>query len=263
MDDKERFSGIWGDIGIVKGTLSAMSIVVEKNCEGYCALITGQDYPLRSNNAIRDFLEKHQGSNFISVFQNPDNWKGAYKERITKYKVNKSIKRGHFLLLSSIFDRNFYERQTLGRINYLIKNDKISALRKIFKRRSFPDYIEPYGGGVYFALPMQTVKKIISFHKRHPEFLEFNEYTLCADEVFFHSIIMHLHKEKKLKISRSLTYVNWERPTGPLPVTFGIDDLKELKQASEKYLWARKFDESVDSKILDEIDKDFLDKNSA
>lgn len=258
LNDEERFPGIWGDIGIVKGTLGAMSLVVDQNSEGYCILITGQDYPLRTNSEIRSFLEKKPAKNFISIYQTPDSWKGHFKERICKYKVNKSSNRGHFLLISSIFDKDFYKKDSLGQINYLIKTGKTKALKRILKRRKFPKIIKPYGGGVYFALPIRTIKNILAFHNDNPEFLKFNEYTLCADEVFFHSIIMHVKEKKEIDIAPSLTYANWNRPNGPLPVTFKVKDFEEIKKASENYLFARKFDIEIDERILDKCDEVLL-----
>lgn len=258
LDNTNRYEGTWGDIGIVKGTLSALSIIENQNPKGYCILITGQDYPLKSNVVIQKFLEDHYGNNFISIFQTPNTWGEPYEDRIKKYKVNKTTKRGHFLLLSSIFEKDFYTKNTFGKLNFLRKTGNYSSIIKIFKKREFPEYIKPYGGGVYFALPMETIRKILSFHYEHPDFLDFNSYTLCADEVFFHSILMQIDKEESLIISPSLTYVNWDRPSGPLPVTFKNQDFQELKEASKRYLWARKFNEELDKEILDRIDFEIL-----
>lgn len=260
LNNHERHEGVWGSIGIVKATINGLTKILNNNSNGYCILITGQDYPLMPNSAIRNFLVKKSGENFISIVQTPSSWTKNYKERIEKYKISKSTKRGHFLLLSSIFEKSFYNISSLGMLNYLRKTGNYKAMTQIFKKRKFPSYIEPYGGGVYFALPMDTIKKILNFHKEHPDFLEFNSYTLCADEVFFHSIIMKIAKEGNFKIAPSLTYVNWDKPSGPLPVTFTSIDFEELKQASGNYLWARKFDEVMDSAILDRIDLELLHK---
>lgn len=254
LRNDKRHTGIWGDIGIVEATLNAMSLIASKNNEGYCILLTGQDYPLQSNIAIKEYFIKQDGSNFISICQTPGSWTQPYKDRIKKYKINKSSNRGHFLLLSSIYDKSFYNLETLGKLNFLRKTGNYTAIKKVFKKRKFPKHIEPYGGGVYFALTLDTIKKILKFYDEHPDFLEFNSYTLCTDEVFFHSIIMKIQKEEDLKISPSLTYVNWDRKGVPLPVTFKLDDFKELEHASNEYLWARKFDTALDKDVLNKID---------
>ncbi len=258
LPENYRYPGIWGDIGIVKATLEAMRLVLNENRNGYCILITGQDYPLRSNHAISDFFQKNDGKNFLSIVQNPDSWDKHYLDRITKYKINKSSQRGHFLQLSSIFDSDFYDFKTLGKLNYLRKTGQAKEISNIFRKRQFPKNIEPYGGGVYFALKMDLIQKVLEYHEKNPKFLEWNNYTLCADEVFFHSVIMKIQQDEDLNLERSLTYVNWDRPSGPLPVTFEIEDLQELTKASKDFLWARKFDVDLDKRILDEIDEKLL-----
>jgi len=76
------------------------------------------------------------------------------------------------------------------------------------------------------------------------------------DEIFFHSILMHLkEKNDTLIIKPSITYVNWERKNTPLPVTFIEDDFEELIEASKTKLFARKLDLEIDEKILDLIDQ--------
>ena len=258
LNESSRYPGIWGDIGIVQATLKAMRIAVNQNRKGYCVLITGQDYPLRSNHTILDFFQKNDGKNYLSIVQRPDSWNKHYLDRIKKYKINKSSQRGHFLQLSSIFEKEFYDFRTPGKLNYLRKTGQMKLILNIFKRRKFPNYIKPYGGGVYFAITSGIVQEILKYHDNNPDFLEWNKYTLCADEVFFHSIIMKIKEKKDFRIKRSLTYVNWERPTGPLPVTFEKEDFKELETASKEFLWARKFDINTDESILDRIDNQLL-----
>ena len=69
---------------------------------------------------------------------------------------------------------------------------------------------------------------------------------------------MHLETEKTLKLEPSITYVNWKRSSGPLPVTFKLEDFDELKEAAKDHLFARKFEIERDSEILDFIDDDLL-----
>ena len=259
LKDHERMPGIWGDIGIVEGTINAMKRIIQDNRKGYTILLSGQDYPLKNNLYIRRFFEKSSTSAYITLYPLPStNIKGGGMERITKYKINKATSRGYFLLLSSLFEKDFYTKETLGKLNYLRKTGKWKELKKIFIKRKFPKNIKPYAGGVYCALSIKIIKKILAFIGSHPNYLEYHRYTLCADEIFFHSIIPYLQKNQSIKIERSLTYVNWNRPSGPLPVTFRIEDFTELKEASKDHLFARKFNAAIDKEVLDKIDTIFL-----
>jgi len=254
LEDFYRQPGIWGDIGIVKGTLAAMRSIIADRRNGYTILLSGQDYPLATNNAILSFFENKE-INYIDTIPVEALWKKHGRDRITKYKINKSNNRGHFLLLPSIFDRDFYRWKTLGQLNYLRKTGKFKSFFLILRKRKFPKNLRATGGSVYWALPLKSIFYIIDFLEQNPDYLHYNENTLCVDEIFFQSIVSSFQKKEKLKVSKSITYVNWKRKTGPLPVTFKKSDFDELKKASKNNFFARKFDMEMDSEILDKIDK--------
>ena len=112
----------------------------------------------------------------------------------------------------------------------------------------------PFGGGQWWALPMSKIRSILEFLDDHPNYLRYHQYTLLPDEIFFHSIMATLDGP----VAPSLTYVNWDRKNTPLPVTFETEDLEELKLASVGKLFARKFDITIDSTILDFLDQELL-----
>lgn len=258
LDEEYREEGIWGDIGIVKATIKAMAMIVSQNTRGFCVLLTGQDYPLKSADYISNFLADHSNTNFIDLVSVQKFWKDEGLNRIHKYKINKSTERGHFLLLSSVYDRSFYKWPTLGKLNFLRKSNRLKEAAVIFKKRKFPKVLEPVGGSVYWTLPITTVGKILSFIENNPTYIEYHRYTLCADEIFFHSIVADLAKNTTIKIEPSLTYANWSKTSGPRPLTFKAKNFNELQGASKKYLFARKFDINVDKEILDKCDKELL-----
>lgn len=256
LENNNRYPGTWGDMGIVKATLSAMRKIVEDKGSGYTILMSGQDYPLRSNKYIYNFL--NNSDLFYIDFQSiAEKWGEHAYERIEKYKINKSMRRGDFMLLPSIYDKDFYCKRTLGQLNYLRKKNRIREMFKIFYRRTFPNNLAPYGGSQWWALPTKIIEPILSYVDNNPEFIEYNKYSLLPDEFFFQSIINDIVDDKS-KILPSLTYTNWERKGEPLPVTFKDRDLRELGKAASKHLFARKFDTSIDEKILKSIDKSLL-----
>lgn len=257
-----REEGIWGDIGIVKATLSAMRKCLQENKPDIFILLSGQDYPLKNNQVIYDYFSNNADVNYIDQYPMPIKmWENGGLKRINRYKINKSKKRGHIIFLASIFDREFYSLETAGKINFLRKTGRIKHLLKVLKKRKFPRYLKPFGGSVYFALPLKTVEDIIKFVDTHPDYLKYHHYTLSADEIFFHSIIGYLNAKEKIKIEPSLTYVNWRKKNGPPPITFELEDYEELKTASNNFLFARKFNINLDQKILDKCDNELLKLN--
>lgn len=260
LENQSRREIIWGDLSMVEATVKIMEECICKTNSGYCVLLSGQDYPLQKNENIHSFFKNNYGKIFISIFSLPINhWHNGGLPRLDKYKINKSAQRKHFLLLPSIFEREFYKMKTLGKLNFLRKTKNWNGIFQVFIKRKFPKYLRPYGGGQWWALPIETVNKILEFIRSHPDYVKYHKYTLIPDEIFFHSIIMYLEKESQINISPSITYVNWERTSGPLPVTFTKNDFEELKEASKNYLFARKFDAKNDQEIMDKIDNELLD----
>ncbi|PRX46307.1 beta-1,6-N-acetylglucosaminyltransferase [Salegentibacter salegens] len=257
LNDDSRENGTWGDIGIVKGTINALRIAVGKDNPGYYVLLSGQDYPLQKNETIKDIFRQNPEIDYITSYPLPHSSldQGGIP-RIEKYKVNKSDKRGHFLFLPSVYEKEFYSLETAGKINFLRKNNQYGDILRTFKRRRFPHYLKPYSGSQWWAMKEESIRYILNFLDVNPDYLKYHTYSLLPDEMFFQSIIQA--NGYKTKIESSKTYVNWEKTSGPLPVTFELNDFKELSIASKNHLFARKFDIYKDREILDEIDKKLL-----
>lgn len=262
IPDEKRKATPWGDIGAIEATLTMLEEVVKDNRNGYCVLLSGQDYPLRTNKGIRAFFQKYNGCNFIELFQLPSKrWFGDGLMRISAYKINLSGKRGDFILLPSVFDKRFFSFKTVKKISKAFQRRKLRPLIKLFKKRSFPEYLKPFGGEHWWALQTDTIKKILLFLDLHPDYIKFHEDTLCVDEIFFQTLIGNLFVDYQELIKPKVMYVNWSRKGAALPVTFSQGDLEELKEASSSFLFARKFDAKIDSQILDFIDQNLLNNN--
>ncbi|MDP3945579.1 MAG: beta-1,6-N-acetylglucosaminyltransferase [Lutibacter sp.] len=260
--EDHREYGTWGDIGIVKATIAILSQIVNDNRNGYCVLLSGQDYPLQNNEVINDFFATNYDTNFMDIFSLP--YKNGWGidgglNRLNQYKINISNKRMNFIQLPSLFEKSFYKKQTIGKLKRLLKSKHFAGFSKLFLKRRSPKNIKPYGGSQWWALPIETVKEILTFINSNPKYLSFHKDTLLPDEIFFHSILMFIkEKNENVMIKPSITYVNWERKNTSLPVTFTEDDMAELKKKSENKLFARKFDNDLDSAILDLIDDELL-----
>jgi hypothetical protein len=96
----KRVAYPWGDIGGVHATLLAMQQIVKHHRNGYCILLSGQDYPIKSNRVIKEFYASHHQC-FIYASPLPDQMmpNGAI-DRVTLYKYFLSDKRGDYTLIS-------------------------------------------------------------------------------------------------------------------------------------------------------------------
>src|ERR1700728_2180849 len=48
LENEQREYGTWVDIGIVEATINALKQILKDKREGYCVLLSGQDYPIKS-----------------------------------------------------------------------------------------------------------------------------------------------------------------------------------------------------------------------
>jgi len=262
LTDNQRRRGAWGHISIVEGTINALRQIIADNRTGYCVLLSGQDYPLKSNEYITSYFTKHAGTNFISAYPMPrKEWHThGGMGRLNVYKIDRSYKRSEYAILHSFWNKEFYRIKTLRDIKGLFWAGKFRFLFKLFKKRKFPAYLKPYGGDQWWALPMSTVKAVLAFLDEHPDYLKYHQDSLMPDEIFFQSIIMSLAQTNlnAWQLAPSLTYVNWERENVPLPVTFKASDYPELEKQPDTKLFARKFDATRDATILNLLDQQLI-----
>lgn len=121
-------------------------------------------------------------------------------------------------------------------------------MKKLFRRRA-PGFVV-YWGSNYFALTRSACEHLVSsdVSRRMQKYFRFS---LCADELIFQNALMHgpeaLAKSVVPKTFRKMTWTG-----GWHPKTYTMDDLEELRTSDAWF--ARKFDESVDSRVLDALD---------
>jgi hypothetical protein len=253
IDNDKRENGIWGDFGIVAATLNALKQILNDKRSGYCVLLSGQDYPIKTNDDINLYFKRNIGKDFIDIFPLPSKYWSI--DRITKYKFNLSGKKEDFVQIGSILESDFFTKKTFKKIYRLIKVGRFDFIFKIFKKRKYPNYIRPYGGSQWWVLTVSTVDKIIAFTTNHPDYVKYHTYSLLPDEMFFQSIVMYLMEKKNdIIIMPFLSYANWEKKNCDLPVTFTSADFEELSSQPNSKLFASKFDISNDEEILDKID---------
>jgi hypothetical protein len=77
---------------------------------------------------------------------------------------------------------------------------------------------------------------------------------LTPDELFFQTAIANIYKTNGASIKPKIVYLRWKDANDLSPKTFLTNDISEIKRASLEKLFARKFDQYLDSEIMDKID---------
>jgi hypothetical protein len=235
----------WGGFGTIKAILQGLNSALKEGNFNRIVLLSGQDYPIKSNNFIFNFFENNSHKNFIPFFKLPsDIWSDGGLNRIENY---------HFRLLGR-------------KLTYPPLGKPIHSYSKIFyyllkfrysKPRIFPEGLQPYGGFSGWKITDKAAKEILSFLDKRPDYLKFHKHSSCVDEIFFQTILLNSKDENLLNslINNDLTYIKWLRGS-PHPEILNAKDFEDLRKSGG--LFARKFDTQVDSNILDMIDEHLL-----
>jgi hypothetical protein len=257
---KKRVNALWGNYSLVEATLNGINQIISDGKTGFVILLSGQDYPLKGNDALTDYLQKHISYNFIDLKSIEDAWPREYVNKSKKYYVNVSHKKGDGLFIS--YFRDISKKNLLKTSFRLFKNSirhKNPALLwhilKSFKER-IPPVPAQYGGSQWWALNMDTLVKIVEFLRLHSHYLNYHRFTYVPDEIFFHTVIKFLQDhDSEILIKPSLTYVNWQRHNHAYPAVFTLDDVEELFDArSNEKFFARKFESDSCGPIQDLLD---------
>jgi hypothetical protein len=221
----ERHRCHWGGFGHVRATLKGIDELLSRgDAFDYTILLTGQDYPIKSNLYLDRFFEAQQPKSFMGV--------------------------------SPLPSPSWSPRGGLDRIEYAHLRFYGRHVRFPF-RRAFPTGLRPYGGGAYWALSRECIEYVGDFVHRRKDVVKFFRHVDIPDEIFFHTILMNSPLRETI-VDDNLRYIDWSRSRRPAILHTG--DLEALR-ASPK-LFARKFDVHQDEDVLDLIDQQLLQEDS-
>jgi hypothetical protein len=217
----ERHTCHWGGFGHVRATLKGIRELRRREVDyDYLILLTGQDYPIKSNAFIHAFFEENRGKSFM-----------AYNALPTP---------------------SWSPRGGLDRIEYWHLRLYGKHLRLPWKRR-FPSGLRPFGGGAYWCLSRECIDLVSDFVAARSDAVDFFKHVDIPDELFFQTVIMNSELRHAV-VNDNLRYIDWTR--GVRPAVLDVRDFERLR-ASRK-LFARKFDVHHNGEILDLIDRELL-----
>lgn len=231
----KRESGEWAGYGLVHAMINGLKAIGEsKQPFGHVILLSGQDYPVKSNDQIHQFLEQNAGVSFMEHHRlpAPSRWPnngGLY--RVNKYYIG--IKPWQLFCSKSL---NFLARPL-----------------PFLKRRIYAN-MEPFAGSMWWILSMQAVRYVLSFISNNPGYVSFHRFTFAADEVFFQTILLNepATSEAGKIVNDDRRFIKWQNINASHPEILGIEYIDEALQSNA--LFARKFDTLVDDHPLDKID---------
>ena len=204
---------LWGGYSIVDAELRGIEELLKISSEWeFFINLSAQDFPLKSQTHIQDFLSRNKGNDFISV-------------------ANQSKLRP----------------DTLSRIeNYF--TEFANRILRIPIKRLYLRGVTPHIGSQWMILSRKFCE-FVSYSPEVERFKRFYRHTFIADEGFFQTVIMNTSYKGTIVNDDKRTIV-WV-PIGTIklrPRDFTSKDAEFL--LASQGLFARKFDETVDAEIL-------------
>ncbi|MDQ2751498.1 MAG: beta-1,6-N-acetylglucosaminyltransferase [Bacteroidota bacterium] len=226
----------WGSFGIVQATLNAMkSAINHYKTFDFISLISGQHYPIKSNEYINNFLSRSPYHIFMEYSPIPNHHR--WQPRGGMFRIDKYF-----------FGMKGYERTAAKAVNFL--SSKIKMIQ-----RNFPQTMKPYGGSQWWTMNRYAVKYILDFVKKNEAYCKFHRFTFAPDELFFHNIVLNADDEriKNSITNNNLLYLRWSNLRKGHPDILQQSDIQNI--ISSDALFARKFDVTEDADVLDLIDE--------
>jgi len=229
-----KYSINWAGFNHTKAILHLTEEALKNKNIEYIHLISGQDYPIKSSNQIKDFLRSNRGSEFIENFKLPyEKWADhGGLDRINYYRFYDYL--------------NAQSKNQKRILNIIVKIQKIFNFKR--SRKNLPKNI--YGGWAWFTLTRECMQYITDYTKENPKYFKRYEYTSAACEIYFHTIIMNSTFSKNV-VNNDLRYIKWE---GNKPNPEILNKKHYHNMIKSDALFTRKIDYTISEKLLKKLD---------
>ena len=216
-----RIRVIWGGVSIINAELALLQAAT-RTPHTYYHLLSGLDLPIKSQDCIHDFFDANPGREFL------DMWKmeGHTMNRVKYYTL---FPEGHHFFLTNWINNaaKFFERLLGLEMNKGIEFRQSSQWMSI-----------THGFATYILENKDWIDNVF----RH---------SCISDEIFVPTLLFRSPYKDNL-YPGNMRHIDWSRGASIRhPWTYTIQDKELLK--SSPCLWARKFDEKVDSDIIEEV----------
>lgn len=227
----ERTSVIWGAYSQIHSELVLLRAAAPGHYD-YYHLLSGADLPIKSQDEIHAFFDAHAGREFID-FEGP------------VFREEKKI-------LLQYYYR--FQEHHAGRSRWLDFLDQMSIrlqkLRGVDRLKGNTMVLQK--GANWFSITDALAQYVV---EKEPQIAAMYAHTKCCDEVFLQTLVVNSpFREALMDPTMSggsqgfARLIDWNRGS---PYTFRQADFQELMVSD--CMFARKFDETVDGAIIDEI----------
>lgn len=230
----KRHNVSWGGVSIMRSELTLLKEATATGRYDYYHLLSGMDLPIKSQDRIHEFFDAHAGKEFLNYWDFKKSTRtrfnyftvfpegeGRFRTRIVNH-IFKGLQMAVGYKINRDVDFRFASQWfsiTDGLARYTVDNE--GWLERVFRHTSTCDEI----------------------------FLA----TLAWNSPFRDNLFVKEPVKDQREVNESnMRFIDWTRGESIRhPWTFRADDFELLH--SVPHLWARKFDETIDSEIIDMI----------
>lgn len=195
---EERVVSMWGDISTVDAILALLKTALADGEEGYCVILSGQDYPIKTPQHIFQYLRESWPKEFIHASAELE-WSPELKN------IMDSHAKGYWISLSGKIKLVIYPHQyckisglpslRLSQIPSIFRKlFSINTLKVIgqcyFKPRQIPSGINLYASETWFQITTNAARYVLDFLADTPAVYEFYRYFGLPEESMIQSIIL-------------------------------------------------------------------------
>ncbi len=225
----------WGTISVVKCELRLLEAAVKGDYH-YYHLLSGQDFPLKSQDYIHQYLD-NKNDEYITCHRDGEpGYDFKYKIQFY-YPLLRFVGKGDFTgnSINAKFGRKLAYLQL--RLTELQNSHKVDRTRK-YRDDFF------YKGDQWFSITHDFATYVLNFKK---QIMRMYFITDCPDEIFLSTLAMNSPYKERI-MNKSLRKIDWERGQ---PYEFELSDLEELKESQD--LFVRKVSYNRNSDLVEAL----------
>jgi hypothetical protein len=241
---RDRVRVYWGGFSIVEATLRLLRKAVDEGGFEYAVLLSGQDFPIKSNRHIELFFQSHDGKEFISYTPLPSQERDWGPDIMERYEFYWRVD-GVRCLLEATGSKRL---QRWGWSAYSRLTTLVYRHAPGLKKR-FLSGIAPYGGPGWFAISFRCATYSLNYLQDHPEYSNYYAHTLIPDESFFQTLILN-SPFRDFVVNDALRFIDWD-PGASSPRILTGEDFDRIVLSDR--LYARKFDSTQSPDIIPKI----------
>lgn len=275
----KQVSCAWGDFSLIQATINCIHTIIQNNIPyDYAIMMSGQDYPIKTNKYINDFFEYSDDNLYLEFFNEQDHTK-HWQKLVFDFRL-----KHYFTLKNNIWYALTDNHEVLKEdsttkkweiIEIVDKNEIFDSNTNYTFPRTLPNCIfetnneilvktmVSWGGSQWWAFTKEVVEFIYKFLNDNPGYVDFHKNTYIPDEIFFQTIILNHPEFSERAINHRLRFIDWSREIKPMIFDNSYQKLfEDFIDNQPFYLFARKFDSPQSLNLQTQIDM-ILDRKNA